>query len=142
NLLRTVMDNLPDHIFVKDMQSRFVTTNASHLRVLGVTTLDEVIGKTDFDFFPRELAERYFADEQAVTHSGQPLMNREEMVVESSGRQRWAMTTKLPLRDRGDQIIGIVGISHDITARKEAAEALRKAHDRLESLVAERTANL
>src|SRR5262249_25530870 len=70
NLLRALMDHLPDHIFVKDRESRFVTANAATLRTLGAKSLDEVIGKTDFDFLPREQARQFYADEQAVLRSG------------------------------------------------------------------------
>ncbi len=85
NLLRTLMDNLPDHIFVKDTASRFVIANAATLHSLGASPLEEVVGKTDFDFLRRELAEQYFRDEQEVCRSGQPLVNREELLIDPSG---------------------------------------------------------
>jgi PAS domain S-box-containing protein len=142
NLLRTLIDNLPDYIFIKDTQSRFLVSNAAHLRAMGVSRMEEAIGKSDFDFFPRTLAEGYYADEQTVVRTGQPVVDREEIVIEVGRPPRWHLTTKLPLRDRGGKIIGVVGISRDITQQREAAELLRKTNDRLEALVAERTANL
>ena len=137
NLLRTLMDNLPDYVFVKDAVSRFVTTNATHLHTLGVESVSEVVGKTDFDFFPKELAEQYHADEQMVIQSGSPLLNRVELVVNQAGSGRWFLTTKVPLRDHNGAVTGLVGISRDITDRKMAEEILQETNRRLEHALAE-----
>ena len=100
DLLRTLIDSLPDNIFVKDRQSRFLINNLAHVRTLGATHPDEVVGKTDLDIFPAELANQYYGDEQALMESGQPL-NREETVVNPhTGEKRWLQTTKVPLRDK------------------------------------------
>jgi PAS domain S-box-containing protein len=123
NLLRTLIDNLPDaHVFVKDRASRFITTNAAHLQTIGAATLEEVIGRTDFEFFPALDAARYHADEQAVINSGRPLLNREEPVLDRAGQQRWYLTHKVPLLDRQGGVIGLVGMSLDITARRQMEE--------------------
>src|SRR5262249_24502457 len=129
NLLRTLMDNLPDHIFVKDTASRFVTANAATLNSLGAAREDEVLGKTDFDFLRRELAEQYFRDEQEVCRSGQPLLNREELLIDRAGRRKWLLTTKVPLRDTTGNVISLVGVSHDITDRKRVEEEWRRAKE-------------
>jgi PAS domain S-box-containing protein len=128
NLLRTLMDNLPDHIFVKDTASRFVMANTATLRSLGASFLEEVVGKTDFDFLRRDLAKRYFQDEQIVCRSGQPLVNREELLIDPSGHEKWLLTTKVPLRD-DTGIVGLVGMSHDITERKRMEEQWRQAKE-------------
>jgi PAS domain S-box-containing protein len=134
NLLRTLIDNLPDYIIIKDADSRFVTNNQAHLRVLQATP-DEVVGKTDFDFFPRELAEQYFTDERAVVRSGQPLINREEPVVDEEGNRRWLLTSKLPLRDSDGKVTGLVCVCRDITGRKQAEEALTQERNLLRILI-------
>jgi len=132
NLLRTLMDNLPDHIFVKDKASRFITANIATLHTLGATRLEDIVGKSDFDFLRREMAERYFRDEQTVCLSGQSLVNREELMIDSSGRQKWLLTTKVPLRDSSGAVIGLVGMSHDISERKCMEEQWRQAKETAE----------
>ncbi len=134
-LLRTLIDNMPDFIFVKDAQSRFVINNVEHARALGAPE-EELVGKTDFDVFSRDLADRYYADEQEVIRSGRPLVDREEPVVDHTGNHRWLSTTKVPLRDGDGEISGLVGISRDITDRKALEEQLRHQafHDPLTEL--------
>jgi two-component system, sensor histidine kinase and response regulator len=129
NLLRTLMDNLPDHIFVKDPASRFVVANASTLRTLGARSLAEVVGKSDFDFLPLERARQYHADEREVVTSGRALLDHEELLVDHAGQRRWLLTTKVPLRDRAGKVIGLVGISHDISDRKRMEEEWQRARD-------------
>ncbi len=132
NLLRTLIDNLPEvSIFVKDTQSRFLTTNAAHLRLFGLSAVEDVVGKTDFDLLPREYAEHYYADEQALLRDGQPLLNREEPVPDQAGRLHWYLTHKVPLRDRQQNIIGLVGMSLDITAPQAGGRT--RANDRARS---------
>ncbi|MGB2807523.1 MAG: PAS domain S-box protein [Sedimentisphaerales bacterium] len=119
NLLRTLIDNMPDNIYVKDTESRFVVANFAVARLMG-TTPDGLLGKTDFDFYPKELAAKYYANGQNVSESGQLLLGQEEPAVDSEGNRKWYSTTKVPLRDSRGKIVGIVGISRDITARKLA----------------------
>ena len=134
NLLRTLIDHLPENVFVKDTSSRVVLDNLSHRRLLGASTENEVTGKTDFDFFPRPLAEKYFSDEQALLATGQPLLNIEESTLDPTGTPRWLLTTKVPLRDAEGKIVGLVGVNHDISDRKSAEEALRKSESRFRRL--------
>jgi PAS domain S-box-containing protein len=132
NLLRTLMDTLPDSVFVKDTQSRFILNNVAHRAILGKATLAEVVGKTDFDLFPPELATQYYEDEQQVVRSGEPLLNREEPTVDAAGHRLWYLTTKVPLRDGQGKIIGTLGICHDITERKRSEESIRTLNQDLE----------
>ncbi len=131
-LLRTLIDNLPDLIYFKDLEHRFVVGNLAVARVMGADKPADIIGKTDFDCFPREMAERYYADEQQVFRTGQPLINSEEPVEDQkSGVQRWQTTTKVALYDRHGQIIGLVGIGRDITERKLMEQALRASREQV-----------
>ncbi|MBI1878383.1 MAG: response regulator, partial [Chloroflexi bacterium] len=143
NLLRTLIDNLPDQIHVKDRESRFVLVNPAVMRDLGTSMPDEAIGKTDFDFHPPELAAKYYADEQAIIQSGQPLVNKEEFNIDrETGVRTWVLTTKVPLQNSQGKIVGLVGIGRDITERKRAEEALQQAHAELERRVEARTLEL
>lgn len=142
DLLRALIDGLPDNIFVKDRQSRFLISNSTHIRTMGASSPDEVLGKTDGDIFPAELAGQYRADEEALMSSGQPLNRQEAMVNPRTGEKRWLLTTKVPLRDKKGEVVGLFGISRDITDQKQTEEELHRAHDELEKRIAERTAEL
>jgi PAS domain S-box-containing protein len=122
-LLRTVIDAFPDtHVFVKDRASRFIIANAASLTTLGAARLEDVVGRSDLDLFPQELAAQYYADEQAVMESGQALYDRIEPVVDQSGNQKWYLTTKLPMRDPSGAVVGLIGMSRDITMIRQAEE--------------------
>jgi len=133
NLLRTVIDNLPDAIYVKDAETRKTLTNKADLNNLGSGSEAEVLGKTDFDIFPHNIAAAFFADDQAVLKTGQPVVNREEKVVRSDGGIRWLLTTKVPWHNAAGKIIGLVGIGRDITDKKLLEEQFLRAQ-RLESI--------
>jgi len=126
NLLRTLIDNLPDIIYVKNTESRFVTVNTAVTQLMGAATPGELIGKTDFDFYPKELAEKFYTDEQEIVYSGQAVINQEEPGIDSAGNSVWRLTTKVPLRDERGKIVGIIGIGRDITDHKQMDEELRK----------------
>ena len=118
NLLLLLINNMPDRIYVKDTQSRFILCNNALVKRMGLSSPDDVIGKTDFDLLPHELAAQFFANEQEIIQSGQPLINHEESMGNVSGTTRWSLTTKVPLHDIQGKIIGIVGIGREITERK------------------------
>ena len=140
--LKTLIDNLPDLIYFKDKSSRFILCNASQLALLGVTTQEQAVGRTDADFFPLELASQYYRDEQHMVEDGQPLINKEETTIGTSGQTHWILTSKVPLRGPDGAVTGIVGLGRDITALKEAELELRRARDELEVRVKERTIEL
>ena len=141
-LLHTLLDSLPDHIFVKDHEARFVLNNRNHLRAMGAQTQEEVLGKTDMDVFPTEFAEKYMQDDMAVIATGEPVRDREEIGVNERGEHIVILTTKLPLHDSQGKVKGLVGIAHDISDLKHTEEELRRHRDQLEELVVERTAEL
>ncbi len=141
-LLRTLLDTLPDVIYVKDRRSRFIMGNKAVAALMGADRPEDLLGKTDFDFFPHGLANRYATDEQQIIQSGQPVVNQEEPTRDAAGQERWLSTTKVPLRNQKGKIIGIIGIGRDITDRRRAELELARHRDHLEELVAERTADL
>jgi PAS domain S-box-containing protein len=132
NMLRTLIDSLPDLIYAKDVNCKFLLANDACCRVMGTDRTD-VVGKDDFDFFPRDLAEGFHEDEQKVMRSGETLLNREESVLYRDGRRSHVLTTKVPLRDSQGRVIGIMGIGRDITARVEAENELRAAREAAEA---------
>ena len=132
DLLLTLIDNLPDYIFAKDAAGQYTTVNQTLLRDLRAASRDEVIGKSDYDFWPKELADDYCAGDQTVVSSGKSLLNREEESIDHNGNKRWLLTTKAPLRGRDGKIEGLVGICRDITKRKHAEKELREAKEAAE----------
>lgn len=134
-LLRVLMETSPDRIYFKDLQSRFVRNSAAHARDLGVNTPEECIGKTDFDFFSREHAERAFADEQEIIRTGVPVIAKIERLTRLDGSKGWASSTKMPWRDASGRIIGTFGLTRDITAAKEAEEKLNEERILLRTII-------
>ena len=127
-LLDAVLANAPDSIYAKDPQGRYVLNSSMNLRLLGARSEVDVHGKTVFDLFPREIAERFDADDKHVLGTGQSVVNREEPhLKDAQGRQRWFLTTKVPLRERDGQVIGLLGISRDISDWKRLELQLLQA---------------
>jgi PAS domain S-box-containing protein/putative nucleotidyltransferase with HDIG domain len=134
NLLRTLIDNLPVVVYVKDLEGRFILKNLLDARQMGASSPEETIGKTDFDYYSHDLATQYYADDQAVFQSGKPIVNREEPIIDATGRSGWVLTTKVPLRDPQGKVIGLVGIGHDITERKQAEKRIQRQLEHLTAL--------
>jgi PAS domain S-box-containing protein len=135
NLLRTVIDKLPDYVYVKDTESRYLVSNTAHVRFLGATAPEEIIGKSVFEFYPQELAAQYYADDQEVIGSGQPLGDREERSMDEAGNSVWHLTAKVPLWDGYGKILGLVGIARDITERKQIMRREQEQREHLQSLI-------
>ncbi|MCU0770138.1 MAG: PAS domain S-box protein [Verrucomicrobia bacterium] len=136
-LLRTVVDHLPEAVFVKDLQHRFVTANRATARLMGARSPDDLTGRTDADFYPPGQAEEYRADEQRILATGRPLVGKDEPHVDPDGNHRSLLITKVPLRDPEGKVVGLVGSSLDITERKRAEDALRQSEERLRALFEE-----
>ncbi|WP_116810098.1 PAS domain-containing hybrid sensor histidine kinase/response regulator [Steroidobacter cummioxidans] len=131
-LLRTVIDNVPDFIYAKDVDGRFLVANLAVARNLGMTP-DQLLGKHDFDLFPREVAKSFHEDEQALIRSGQPLVDREEIVTDAAGQPHDFLTSKIPVHDDRGRVTGLVGIGRDITMGKRMVAEMRVAREAAEA---------
>ena len=135
NLLRTLIDSLPDYINVKDLESRFVVVNEAYARFLGKQHPDELLGKTVSDVFPPHLLAQYVDDDQRVIRGGQ-LLDVESETVDREGKTRWHAVTKVPFRNGAGETVGLVGIARDITERRQAEEKIEKQLETLTALYA------
>ena len=119
-LLHTLIDNMPDHIYIKDRSSKFILANQTIANTHGLKSGSDMIGKSDHDYYPKELADKYYLNEQEIIRTGIPLIGIEEKALNDKGEEVYLSTTKIPFRDRKGRIAGIVGIGRDITLRREA----------------------
>jgi PAS domain S-box-containing protein len=139
-LLRALLEHVPDHIYFKDLASRFIRVSMSKARQCGCADPSELTGKTDFDTFSNEHAQAAYDDEQRIIRTGQPIVDFEEKETWPDGRVTWVSTSKMPLYDADGRIIGTFGLSRDITARKETE--LKLAVTQKELLEASRLAGM
>jgi PAS domain S-box-containing protein len=129
DLLRELLENIPDSIYFKDLDSRFLRIGRVLAQKFGLTNPADAIGQSDADFFSAEHARAAYEDEQSIIRTGQPLVGKTEKETWPDGRVSWVLTTKMPFRDREGQVIGTFGVSKDITALKEAERELARARD-------------
>jgi PAS domain S-box-containing protein len=134
-MLRTLIDNLPDPIYVEDKDCRKVIANKADLENIGCLDEAEVIGKTDLELFPGKIGERGYADDRRVIISGKPIFDLEEEFINHKGAHRWLQTTKIPLHDNDGNITGLVGIGHDITESKRVQAELQQSYIFSQSLL-------
>ena len=132
--LQALIDCLPDSLWVKDVNSRFVIANKTTANHIGVAGPADLIGKTDLELLPMEFAQKFFADEQRVVQSGQPMIEPRKR-NHASGNKTWISTTKVPLRNERNEIFGVAGMSRDITERK-LADALRDGQAQILEMIA------
>jgi len=126
-LLRTIIDNIPDFVYAKDREGRFVVANMAISRFFAHEDPEGILGKTLADVLKREEATGYLDEETRILETGEPILNQEEHVVDqTTGRRRWLLVTKLPLADAEGRTIGLVGIDRDITVRKRAEEEVKR----------------
>ena len=129
---RTLIDIMPDRIYAKDRQSRFILANRAVARLMGKKGPEELIGKTDFDFYPSEMAAEYLAVERKIFETGEPQIALEQFVPNlPNGEPEWLQTTKVPLRDFEGDVIGLVGIARDVTLRKRGEEEIKRQNAEL-----------
>jgi len=131
-LLDSIINSIPDLIYVKDRKSRLTKINIAYVKRLGVQTPEELIGKTDFDFFSREHAQQAYDDEQKIMNTGNALLDYIEKETWENAPDTWASSSKMPFKDINGKIIGIIGISKNVTKIKEAEIALNESKKNLE----------
>ncbi len=124
-LLRTLIDNLPDAVYVKDSAMRKILVNKADLVNIGKSE-SEVIGKNDEELFPADVAAHFIQDDKIVLEKGQSIIDREELLINEKGDKKWLLTSKLPLRNKDGHITRLIGIGHDITERKRKDEEIVK----------------
>ncbi|RLI37543.1 hypothetical protein DRO55_01115 [Candidatus Bathyarchaeota archaeon] len=124
-LLKILMDNIPDSIYFKDSSSRFIMVSNAHAKNMGLKSPEEARGKTDFDFYAEDFAREAYEDERRIIETGQPLINKIEKIVTKNGTIRWVSATKVPIFNDHGRVIGIVGISRDITKYMEMQRQMR-----------------
>lgn len=130
-LLKTLINSIPDAIFAKDTEGRKIIANLADLNNIGCLSENEALGKTDFDFFPKAVADGFYANDCSVIKTGNAILNREEFFIDKKGKKRWLHTSKLPLKDNRGNVVGLIGIARDITEQKLATEALREQTEKL-----------
>lgn len=121
-LLRSLIDALPDSIYIKDSESRFLLANLSCARLMGAGDPEALVGKCDHDYYPADYADRFRADERRLVETGQTLLAREEQVLQADGTVVWMLTSKIPIRDSDGRIAGFVGIGRDMTRFRKLEE--------------------
>jgi diguanylate cyclase (GGDEF)-like protein/PAS domain S-box-containing protein len=135
-LLMAMINQVPDYLFVKDTNSRFLMANTAVARDIGLASPEQMIGQSDFEHHSFEVAQGFAADDRSVMQSGRPKLDIEEFMIDASGAKKWLSTSKVPLRNDRNEIIGLIGVARDITRRKEAEEQVHflAHHDTLTGL--------
>ncbi len=135
NLLRLLIDALPEGLYVKDTKGRFVVCNKAVSEVAEIHPAGSVIGKSDFDLYPPEKAQQYYAREQEIIATGEPMVNEEISGVDPvTGKPWWSLSTKLPWRDSSGRIVGIIGSNREITERKATEKAMQESETRYKAI--------
>ncbi len=132
-IINAIMNNLPDHIYFKDRKSCFIRNNIAHAQSFGLDDPDQAVGKSDFDFFTEDAAQKAFDDEQKIIETGQPVI-KEEKLTRKDNTTVWFHAMKMPLFSNDGKIIGTFGISRDITKQKYAEETLKHSEERFRSV--------
>lgn len=132
DLLQSLMDNVPDYIYFKDLDSKYIRINKAVAESLHVKDLNEVYGKCDHDFFPKEVADVFLAHEKEIFSSGKPIIGRIEKSCLLDGTQIWISTTKIPTRDENGKITGIVGVSRNVTDEEHTRQKFQHARNKAE----------
>ena len=135
NLLRAIIDNIPDAIYVKDKDCRKILVNSVELKYTGFRSEEDVIGKTDFEVYSKEVAESSYLDDQYVFNTGLAQLNKEEYFIDNLKKEHWMLNSKVPIKNENNEIIGLVGIFRDITELKKAETSIKYERNLLRALI-------
>ncbi|HNW51840.1 MAG TPA: PAS domain S-box protein [Prolixibacteraceae bacterium] len=130
-LLRTLIDHLPDTVYVKDLEGRKLITNKTDVDFIG-KSFNDVLKKTDIELFEGEIGQHGFDDDMRVMQTGEPMLNVEEHFIDNRGEKRWLVTTKIPLRDSAGRVYGLVGTGRDVTGKQRDHETIQKLSKSIE----------
>lgn len=132
DLLQLLIDNIPSPIYFKDVQSKFTRVNLAQSKLLGASSIEDVIGKTDFDFYPEENAVSFYTDEMRIVENDVAIVNKIEEVYPPGDGMKWFSTTKIPIKNEDGYLSGILGVSHDITDQVLVKKNLEIAKEKAE----------
>jgi two-component system, cell cycle sensor histidine kinase and response regulator CckA len=135
NRLQALIEHLPDHIYIKDLEGRLVLSNPAYTSLLGAASPTDTVGRTMSDFFPAAVAGEMRADDERVIHSGEPVLNKEFTLQDAAGNTRRLLVCKVPMRDAQGRTIGLAGINRDISALRSAIDEIRQSEELYRSLV-------
>jgi len=135
SLLNMLMNNIPDAIYFKDLNSCYIYLSDAQLKILNLKHIDQAIGKTDFDFLPKKYAFKTYNDEQRIIKTGESIVGDIEEIIDNEGKTRWFSVTKVPIFNKSGETMGIVGISRDITELKCAEDDLMRSEERYKRLL-------
>ncbi|MDF1571169.1 MAG: PAS domain-containing protein [Bacteroidales bacterium] len=133
-LLEQLFDSLPDRVYFKDRESRFILANKFVSRIMGEEDPRQLFGKTDFDFYEPRFAQAYYDDEQKIMAEGRPMISKEEKGLDMDGNEIYVSTTKIPIFDDRNKVIGIIGLGRDITPQKKAERELKQKSENLRTI--------
>ncbi len=134
SLLAQVFENMPDRIYFKDRNSRFLLANRFVTRVMGAEDPSDLKGKTDYDFYKKDLAEAYLSDDRRIMQEGKPMIAKEEKGLDIEGNEVWVSTSKFPIMDGKGKVVGLLGIGRDVTEQKKAEKELRQKSENLKTI--------
>lgn len=129
-LLHTLVESLPDAVYAKDRKARFILKNRADAELMGERDPEKALGKTDFDYYPHEIAQSFFEDDMRVIRDGESVIGKIERLVDERGRERYFSTTKVPLRDATGEIVGLVGCGRDVTENYEMQRSVAALADK------------
>ena len=135
NMLRTLLDSIPDSIYIRGCDRKYMVVNRALAHLVGAADPAEVTGKTPYDYFPEEAARRFIEEDAAVMDAGETVVNPASIVRNSDGELRHLLTTKVPMRDSEGKVFGILGINRDITEQERAREAVKRTEHRMQEIV-------